>query len=295
MSLIFYNHFHNGDIFHAKEFVRDVADQLPNEKVVFMHNMDPSVVCDLENVEYRPMSPLLWDKAKNKSMHIEGDLCINTHIGAFFGMKLPFDYECTLRFNLRMWEFIYERLSSIYDKELILSTERDYYIPQINFQRFQIGNIDTFVKTEKREKILVCNGPVHSGQAPYDGDMKEFVQNWAQKYPHLVFILTKMTDLEMENVCYTDQIIGINGCDLNEIGYLSTHCKMTIGRNSGPFCFATNRETVSNPNRCLLSFGKSKTDAFLLGILTGAEYVFCEDVNKMHYVNMEIERRLERI
>jgi hypothetical protein len=50
-----------------------------------------------------------------------------------------------------------------------------------------------------------------------------------------------------------------NGSDLNEISYLSTKCNVIIGRASGPFTFAINRQNIEDPNKILLSFSKLRT------------------------------------
>ena len=292
--LVFYNHFHNGDIVHAKEFVRDISEQL-DLSITFAHDNSPTLLADLPKVKHSAIPLLLWDKYKNRAMHYidhQGveTLGINTHIGAHFGQGYPYDYECTLRFNMGMWEDMYGKLSDVYGTKLVFKDQK-HYIPKINFDMFEKVRIQNFDMTEKRKKVLVCNGPVQSGQANYNGDMGRYVQLWAQKYPNIVFVLTHMIDLNMQNVCFSSQIIGINGCDLNEIGYLSTFCDMIIGRNSGPFCFAVNQENVSDPTKKFLSFGKSETDAFLLGMETQSEYIFFPDI----MATTEIEKRLDSL
>lgn len=273
MSLTFFNHFHNGDIYHAKEFVRDVAEQLDVD-VYFAHNYHSILVSDLPRVGYGSAS---WFQFSPKDRLIKdehGNLFVNTHIGAWFGTGLKYDTECSLRFNMEMWKVIYQALSEAYNKPLVLK-DINHYIPSINFSKFDLKRIQNFVMEEKRKKVLICNGPVHSGQAIYNEDMSHFVRRWAQEYPNTVFILTMPVDFgRMQNVCYTNEIIDLHRTDLNEIGYLSTHCDLIIGRNSGPYCFTVNKDNVSDPKKTFFSFGKSETDCFMLGVPTEATMLF---------------------
>jgi hypothetical protein len=69
----------------------------------------------------------------------------------------------------------------------------------------------------------------------------------SQKNPSTTFVCTQKipTNNIHGNVFFTDDIfVNVIGGDLNEIGYLSTFCKIIIGKSSGPFTFCHIKENI---------------------------------------------------
>ena len=113
--------------------------------------------------------------------------------------------------------------------------------------------INNFVLANNNKKILICNGPVLSNQSK-SFDMLPAVARLALEYPDMQFILTQESDLMMDNIFYTSEIIKSEGCDLNEISYLSESCDVTVGRGSGPACFTHTRNNFFNKEKVMVAF-----------------------------------------
>ena len=84
---------------------------------------------------------------------------------------------------------------------------------------------------------------------------------FAEANPDINIICTDEVDTDLENIKYTDQIIGgSEGCDLQEISYLSTHCNVIIGKNSGPFVFCETFDNYMDEGKRFYSFNAKHPD-----------------------------------
>jgi hypothetical protein len=265
-KLVFFNFYHNGDLYHSKPFVKEVIDTLGKENVKYAHICDPMVIHDLgiESVTLNGMNH------KTKFAALPDWLLANTWIGSYFD---TFTGECTLNFNMKMWGIIYEQINQAYGTSLKMGPV-EQYIPYIDYSAFDLKNINVFLDQDSNRKVLFSNGPVHSGQCDYEGDMTEIVTPLAMQNPHITFITTKMTSIGVGNIKDTSEIIQSKRCDLNEIGFLSKYCDVIIGRNSGPFCFASNRDNLNDPRKTFYAFGKNASDCFTHGIPLKSNYIW---------------------
>jgi hypothetical protein len=271
-NICFFNHFHNGDIFHGKAFLKELSESI-DTNFSYAHLNDPKVVLDI-NIPHVSM-PDIGDRVKFKET--EDTLYINTWIGCYFHQGITYDNstdsECTLKFTYAMYSKIYEEINNVFGTNLKLSSIENY-IPTIDFTKFDIQHVDEYVETNKGRKILFSNGPCLSGQCRYYGDMKPIIEPLAKKYPNITFITTSNIDTELKNIESANDIIKIDGCDLNEIAYLSKFCDIIVGRNSGPFCFCTHKENVLNPNISFYAFGDILSTSFLYGIDMECSFMF---------------------
>jgi hypothetical protein len=119
--------------------------------------------------------------------------------------------------------------------------------------------------------------------------MAPIIISLATKYPTHTFICTHRINTSCNNIKFTEDIIKVEGCDLNEIGYLSTFCDIIIGRNSGPFCFSTNTENINNSNTIFYAFGEDITTCFLYEIDLNCTFVF-EYFNNLQSIESSIEK-----
>jgi hypothetical protein len=124
------------------------------------------------------------------------------------------------------------------------------------------------------KKILFSNGPCLSGQCDYTGDMSPIIEIIAENNPNKTFIATHPFDCSLDNVVFTSDIIKSNQCDLNEISYLSTFCDIIVGRNSGPFCFASTKNNLKDPNKIFYAFGDKETDCYVYGVDVECQFIF---------------------
>lgn len=250
-KICFFNHYHNGDLFASKAFIKEIIESI-GTKFLYGHPNNPKVLADL-NAEYLQTPSI---SHKQKFLDTEDIFYINTWIGSYFdNIQGYIDECCTLKFSYNMFAKIYEKINEVFSTELKLSKIEDYF-PDIDFSKFNTSDIDKYVKENKTKKVLFCNGPTMSGQCVYTGDMKPVIESLSKKYSNHTFICTHQFNTDRDNIKFTSDIIKIEGCDLNEIGYLSTFCDIIVGRNSGPHCFTANKQNVSDPTKVFYAFGQ---------------------------------------
>lgn len=247
----------------------DIMSNIQTE-FFYAHNLSPKIISDL-NVGHIPLSSLpLPPKAKLA----ESDDCyfINTWIGAYFEP----DGECTLKFSYSMYEKIYSYLNQILGTNLTLKPIEEYW-PRIDFTKFDIRSVDEFI--EDKKIVLLSNGPAHSNQCSYNGDMKNIIEELADKFRHVSFVATKKFNTEKQNIFFTDDIINVQDSDLNEISYLSKYSDLVIGRSSGPFSFCLTNENVYDIRKIFYCFGDKETDCFFHGTPANAKFIFAKYEN----------------
>ena len=290
-KICFFNHYHNGDLFHGKSFIREIMYNVDTE-IMYAHRMNPLVLADMD-IKYETL-PNIPHKARYLDL---GDtLLINTWIGAYFGYGIKYDNECTLRFTHQMYARIYDLINRyLPDVDLVLGPVNSY-VPFVNYNKITDFGATEFVvknKHNSNKNILISNGPCHSGQCQYNGDMKPIIESMAEKNTDKTFVATHKFDTSLSNIKFTSDIIDQSrGCDLNEISYLSTVCDLIIGRNSGPFCFAVTDVNVNNPNKAFYSFGENETLMFMHGIETPAKFIF-DNYTTIDNIHSSISRLVE--
>lgn len=267
-KICFFNHYHNGDIFHSKSFVQEIVNSIDVE-FSYAHSNHPNLLKDLE-IKHETIP----DISHSVRFLEDGDtLYVNTWIGSYFVEGEKYYGECTLRFSYEMFSKIYDELNTRFGSNLKLSSIESY-VPSVDYDKFYISNIDNYIQLDTNKKILFSNGPCLSGQCKYYGDMHPIINSLAEKYKNITFIVTHKLDTNHENIKFTSDIIKSPECDLNEIGYLSTFCDIIVGRNSGPFCFSTNKQNINNPNTTFYAFGEDITTCFLYEIDLNCAFIF---------------------
>jgi hypothetical protein len=268
-DIIFFNHFHNGDVFHSRGFVQFLMDYFPDTNFWYHHPWGPKLLQDMR-CGYRQVLPTSDQLHKHTQLLESTDsIFINTWVGAWFDDKdaiLPYKGETNFRFNYYMYEKIYEVLSQWIGKKIDYPTPSEVVklFPAIDYSKFpacQNINID-----KSKKSVLFSNGPVHSGQCNYTGNLSEIIEFVADSYPAIDFYATHKYNSSKKNVIFTSDIIKTERPDLNEISYISTFCNLIIGRNSGPFCFTTTKDNILTEGKKFFSFGKREQDSFFLGI-----------------------------
>lgn len=272
-KVCFFNFYHNGDLFHSKAFVREVIKHLGKEKVLYAHFKDPIVLKDLDIQHVRLEG--IDHKTKVFRPKDPDILFLNTWIGSYFD---KYKGECTLNFNMKMWADIYEDINTTFKKKMKLGPVENY-LPFVDYTKFELANVRSYIDSDAQKKILFCNGPAMSGQCEYNGDMDEIIIPLAVDHPEITFITTKELEKTPPNVKYTGNIIQSDRCDLNEIAYLSKFCNLIVGRNSGPFCFASTGENLNDPAKTFYAFGHQESDCFTMNIPKKSNYIFEKYVN----------------
>jgi hypothetical protein len=298
-KIVFFNHYHRGDLLTHKEFIRQLQNELPDFTFEYMHYNHPKLTRDL-NV---PLvgSPDNLD-AKTPFYQDDGVLYINTWIGCFWDI---FCEHGGINMNSlwHQWDKILDTVNGHFDTEIVLRTDKESYLPKIDFTKFDVSSINEFLKTHTNKKILICNGPPKSGQSFAD-NMQDFINLAAEEYPNIDFICTTKFDTTLDNVLFTDNIIvdneiedkrapwedrEVNNCDLQEISYLSEHCDAIVGKNSGPFVFCETYNNYMNPDKKFLSYnvswgiGKPPSETMSNGLDIKCEYTITpiSDINTL--------------
>jgi hypothetical protein len=165
-----------------------------------------------------------------------------------------------------MYEKIYDILGNWIGKKIDYPTTSEVVklFPVIDYSKFPACQNISIDKIKKN--VLFSNGPVHSGQCDYTGNLSEIIEFVADSYPAIDFYATHKYNSSKKNVIFTSDIIKSERPDLNEISYISTFCNLIIGRNSGPFCFTTTKDNVLTEGKKFFSFGKRELDSFYVGI-----------------------------
>ena len=271
-KIVFFNHYHRGDLHTHKEFIRQIKNTLSDITLEYLHFNHPKLTSDLDipkvgdpnNLD--PKSPFYQD---------EGVLYVNTWIGCHWDLfckhgGINMDSLCA------SWKIIFDTINSFFGSELVLQ-EKEFYLPSIDYTKFETTNITKYISSNSEyKKILICNGPVKSGQS-FDPDMKEQLEVVADRHSKVHFICTQKFNTTKSNILFTDDIIQdniesdtrapwedrkINSCDMPEISYLSTLCNAIVGKNSGPFVFCETKENYMDSSKKFLSFNSSWGNAF---------------------------------
>ena len=256
-KVLFYNNWHNGDVHMSRSYVLDLMNLLGDCDYYFHHKNDQKLLADITSLRTVPEM-------------IDADVRINTWIGQyhFQGMSILEKAQNKSVFLGCNFPHYYAVMSQVYD-ELGLGQEIksiEYYIPDIAFEKFDIKNIDVFFSTRHQPSVLICNNVVMSGQAPAV-DFDTIVVRLADRFPQINFILTnsEVRRIAKNNVFYCVDIINslVKINDLNEVSYISTYCKIIVGRSSGPYSFSITRKNIKSKKFfCICYF---KKNAWTLG------------------------------
>jgi len=276
-KIIFFNYAHKGDIFLSRAFVQHIMESVEAE-FYYSHYWGEYLLKDL-SLKYIPLDQIPKVQTNNEHAHnfVVGDtIYINTWIGKYASLITPGYCECTLK---TLYSLVYPQIFNFLSQQLNLNLQLkpiEYYLGcKIDYSYYNIASIDSFLETEKRKKILFCNGPSLSGQCNYVGDLAEIIDEVSSIYSDICFITTHNIELHKENIKYTGDIIKNQGQDLYEISYLSKFCNFMIGRYSGPFIF-TNAviENIFDKNKKFLCFGERATDCHPYQMTFDSEFVF---------------------
>lgn len=248
MDIVFYNHYHNGDIHYSREFIKDVMKKYKANNYYYYFDTnyvsDKDIIkdCDIKILNTIPDDILEKDKWRVKN----NTIYINTWVGQdnrYYVNK----YGINLEANYEIYKDIYKKLN-------IKLENIEFYIPDIDYTYFKIDKIDNFLKgKDKIVKVLVSNGITRSAQCE-DFDMNDSIDGLSSLYKNVMFILTDSKKrIEKNNIFYTDDIIK-QKCDLNEISYLSNYCDLIIGRSSGPYAFSMTKFNLFNDKKSFICF-----------------------------------------
>ncbi len=281
-NFYFFNWYGNGDILNSKEYVRELAIKLPAEgiaeKVWYLHPKSHQILWDMADIiEQGPITK----KCNNGLAFSEDgeDVYFNTWIGRDGRYVLP-GIVCTDIMNLKMFN------DQLYAMGLHIRLRRPLieYVPRIDFTKMDTRYVlrinRFFTEHSNRTTMLICNGDVHSGQAE-NFDFGPIIEALCDRHPDEIFVATTefAPSTDHHNLFFTSQIIHTDEVfDLNEIAYLSNRVDLTVGRASGPSCFAQHRDNITDPTKKFLVFsGHPDCVTFLKGAKGDAHFFWSGD------------------
>jgi len=294
-KIIFFNHFHNGDIHYSREFIKDIMKKYNKAEFYYYHSIEnsvwePSDVLGDINIETIDISKI--DKRCKKEIDyiIDNDtLFINTWVGQC-NRKYVNSIGINLNSNYEIYKKIYDILEIDIDQNI------EYYIPTIDYFKFYIGKIDEFIESNKNSfKVLISNGEVYSAQIN-KFSFDKIIESLSKEFPNVIFIITAPVSNYRDNILLVDDIIGKKK-NLNEISYLSTFCNIIVGRSSGPYAFCQVKENFYNENMTFINFIKDEKQEWYIGTIN--EHIISKEFSETNVfeaiknnINQKINKKL---
>lgn len=249
-NIVFFNHFHNGDIHVSRGFLKFIIEKYPQYKYFYTHKNASNLTKDLD-ITFLP------DDIKTNS-HIQEELMSyvkvdNTiYINTWYcSGHRKFFRECTFISLYNLFEFYFNEIFGFDIKEY----DEELFLPTIDFTKCYTENVDKFFESINKPCVLISNGNTLSGQS-HNFDFNPLVIQLVSAFPEYIFLLTNKMgeEIKNENVFYTQDIIKSSENDLNENAYISTKCSLVIGRDSGAYTFSYIKENFLDDNKTFLSY-----------------------------------------
>lgn len=274
MRLVFFNHYHNGDIFASKGYVSDLIKEFRGWELYYQHFHSSKLLRDL-NIEFKNLElPMAKMSDRDVILSDKENIYVNTWIGNY----LPYGDGINWNTYHEMFSRIYSFLSDMVDRSIDLGPI-DYYFPEIKYEYFDIPDIKI-----PEGSIIISNGPVLSGQSNLP-DLNNLINSLIENTDRNI-ILTHFAPFTSEKVSYTNNIIKTTNGDLNEISWIASQCEYVIGRNSGPFCFMNTKQILSDKSKKIFSIGNNEKDSFIYNVSVKADYKYFDDSNVMSIVDL---------
>ena len=269
MNINFINHFHNGDIHYSRNFIKliisDILNVLPESKFYYYHPNPKKCILDIDELEYKHITELDSLVSNHRFFITDGNVYINTWVGSkdHSGISCVSGLGATMKAHNRLYDAHKKDILEHLQIKLSEFTEENN-IPIIDYTKYHISNIDEHIsKTDYRKRFFISNGITLSGQS-LNFNFDQIIYYVASIYPDCAFYMTSDFSFptDLPNVYNTRNIIGYDGCDLNENSYLSTKCDYIVGRASGPFAFAHVKENYMDENKTICAISNNKLEGF---------------------------------
>lgn len=257
-NVIFFNHFHNGDIHLSRGFVKCIADFFTREgfDCFYFHKNDPELLKDIKNLHHISKCDLKSEKILSK---IEDD---TIYLSTWYGAK-SFDFINKFGITFNCLYHIFESHVQTYLPNYLdefISLDKKMLFPDVDYSCYNISCVNNWILRDNRKKILISNGLPLSGQS-YVVDFDLIIDKLSEQFSDFLFIPTNKTNVKKENVITSSEIIGKAGCnDLNENSYLSTFCDIIVGRWSGTYSFSFTRHNLFYRDCTFISFSNLGTE-----------------------------------
>lgn len=274
MKIVFFNHYHNGDIFASKGYIKDLVKELSAHELYYQHYHSPKLLRDI-NIQHQTLEVPMGNFSDRNPMAGDKDsIFINTWIGNY----LLGDNGINWNTYHAMFSKIYSALADMMDRSIEVGPV-EYYFPEINYEYFDIPNIKI-----PNGSIIISNGPVLSGQSTLP-DLNNIISGLLEKTDRNI-ILTHFAPFNSDRIHYTNNMIETTGGDLNEISWVASQCDYLIGRNSGPFCFMNTKNILNDSSKNIISIGNNEKDSFIYNVPVKSNYNFIHDQDILNVLDI---------
>lgn len=284
-KITFFNHFHNGDIHLSRSMVSAIMLSYPDHEYTYAHRNDSCLLSDIPKLQYQRH---IACNTNDNLVEAEGSLWINT----WYGQQ---DYKYMNKYGISfdtLYSALNDSCKQAFGKELDIYPK--HLFPQINYDAFDAcGNVHPWTLEHQNDpKILVENGNCLSGQSE-NFDMSQVVVKLAVRHPNIMFLVSTRIEDCPSNVFYCGDIIKKDGCDLNEISYLSTFCDMIIGRSSAITSFSMVQNNLFDRAIDILQFTNlTYPDQYWLNTLFNDKIKYTSTITTYRDTNLETVQRI---
>jgi hypothetical protein len=250
MSVIFYNNWHNGDIFVSREFVRHIVNKKINDKCFYYHMNSNKLLKDIYTLEI--INELFGEKKDTILYKKDKD---NIYINTWYRAGNDDSFK---KYGITIFT-LFNNFKEIIQKNFdeVIDDPSDF-IPDPDYNNLiDVNAINDFVfNLTNKKRVLISNNNVLSGQSS-NFDFDEIIFKLANKFQDIDFFITNETKkyISLKNVFYFKNCISVlDECNLNEIGYFSLFCDVIIGRLSGPETFCYNFDNLTDKSKTFINF-----------------------------------------
>jgi hypothetical protein len=270
-NIIFYNHWHYGDLFSTRGVVADIKRQLPEHNFYYAHRKNPRAIVDLvetlDNVDCEQILSTVnqW----NRFASDDDTILINTWVGSYMGLW-PNTHPSYVSHH-RIYREMYGNIRQNFGINLELSENVWDYIPEINYDSYNKSAVDDN-ELLQGNVYLFCNSEVASKQSSMD-NMQKIIEYVADSHKNDTLVATERFETDRQNIIFTSDIFT-DTCDLCDISYLSSKVNLIVGKNSGPFTYANTKQNLSDKDKVFVNFSHKPEDVLPYGLDIAADFRF---------------------
>jgi hypothetical protein len=272
-SIIFFNHWHYGDLFSTRGLIDDIRSQLPdNFPLLYAHYKNPAATADVAQQLDKQNCAILLNKIYERNPFLNGPdtIFINTWVGAYQGLW-PNTHPSYISHHV-IYGHLYHALKNNYGLEFKLNPDVWHYVPDIDYSVIDRSVTDKFVQNASGKIFLFCNGGVQSTQSSM-GNMAQTIIWLSKVYTDDTFVATERFETNQPNIVFTDDIYN-KPCDIIDISYLSRSSHLIVGKNSGPFTYASTKSNLKDPTKMFWCFSHKPEDVLPYGLDLKCDFRF---------------------
>jgi len=268
-NIVFFNHWHYGDLFSTRGWVADIKRQLPDMNYFYAHKKNPRAIVDLVDTLDEENNKLVLGGIDQWQRFGQDDdtILINTWVGSYMGLWA--NTHPSYVSHHRIIGECYNNIRQQFGIDLKLSEDVWDYVPQIDYSFYNTAAVDNYAGFNGNV-YLFCNSAVASKQSSMD-NMQKVIEHVAANHSSDTFVATEKFETKLNNIVFTNDIFN-NECDLCDISYLSTKVNLIVGKNSGPFTYANTKQNLLDMNKVFVNFSHKPEDTLPYGLDIKADF-----------------------